>query len=130
MKNTRLAPRVKINMEILSEIEKTEGQSVILASDNKFKVNAFDISRKGLGIIVDYLLPKGLIIKLKINGTPFGLTKAMEIKGEITHCKYIKFRQYKCGVKFVDVPAECDKAISDFIAAYEKREVPRLDLPH
>ncbi|MFH0764414.1 MAG: PilZ domain-containing protein [Candidatus Omnitrophota bacterium] len=130
MKNTRLAPRVKIDMEIPSEIEKVEGQGGALASENRFKARAFDISRKGIGVIVDFLLPRGLIIKLNIKGEPFGLDKDMELKGEITHCHYVKVRQYICGIKFLDMPDEYKKTISNFIDAYEKRQFPRLDLPH
>jgi len=127
---TRSAPRIEVELKSLITVNDSSEQNIILAKDKSFEAAAFNISYGGLGLIVKkYYLPRGTSVELLINGLPFGLKDAMNIKGEITYCKTMKANEYKCGIKFVDISPEYRKAIRAFIATYDRRQSSRLDLP-
>ena len=126
---TRLGPRVNLDIKIISEIDKTLKEKISLVDGNRFEGHAYDISIVGIGIFAKYFLPTGLVIQMEMDGTPFGLAKPMKLKGKVRHCEYIKKGSYKCGIKFLNLPTECKKAIADLISAYEKRKNIRVDLP-
>ncbi|MCM8789405.1 MAG: PilZ domain-containing protein [Candidatus Omnitrophica bacterium] len=125
---SRKAPRINIEIKIISKISEEYKQKFSLISGESFEVKAFDISILGIGIISKYFLPQGLILELEIPGEPFGLSGAMYIKGEIRYCIYIKGLGYKCGIKFLEITKEHTRAIGQFISTYERRKEPRLKL--
>lgn len=127
---TRSAPRIKVELKSLMAVDDSSEQSIILTKEKSFEAVAFDISEGGLGITMKkYYLPRGASVELLINGLPFGLKDAMNIKGKIAYCKTLKTREYRCGIKFMHLSPEYKKAIKAFIAVYDRRESPRLDLP-
>lgn len=126
---TRSAPRVSINLGVISRIDDKNGQKFSLSKGNIFEVKVVDISVSGVGIVSKYFLPKGLSIELEIDGKPFGLDEAMKIKGEIRYCNYIKACGYRCGVKFINILGNYAAKIAELIATYERRKEPRLKLP-
>lgn len=125
---TRSNSRNKITMKLHCKIPEDAGQGVKLACGNAFDADALDISRGGVGFSSKYLLPKGVMLELEIEGTLFGLQQPLKLKGEVVHCKFIKDAGYKCGFKFMDTPEDSQKAIDKFIADNEKRQDPRLEL--
>ena len=125
---TRLGPRVKIDIKIISKFDTDLKQQVSLVGGNCFEGHGCNISTIGIGTFTKHFLPKGLILQMEIEGTPFGLTKPMKIKGEIRHCEYITKAKYKCGIKFLNLPKEYREAIKNLISAYEKRKKTRLNL--
>jgi len=128
---TRSAPRIEVELKLLMAIKDSSEQSIILAKDQSFEAVAFNISYGGLGLIIKkYYLPRGTSVELLTNGLPFGLNGIMNIRGKIAYCKTIKVNEYKCGIKFVDLSPEYQKAIKAFIATYDRRRSHRLDLPH
>ena len=128
MLNSRLVPRMKVALRTVTTIDKDLDQKLILANGNSFQADAFDIGPLGIGIRIKYFLPKGLIVELKIKGTPFGLRKPMKLQGIVRYCKnvYIQHNLYKCGIKFITMPKEYKKAILQFCSTYEKRKKIRL----
>lgn len=125
---TRITGRVGINLKIASSLDAEAGQKFSLAKGNIFEVEGIDISLGGLGVNSNYFLPKGLRIILEIKGELFGLKAPLKIKGEVCYCKFIKGSQYRCGIKFVDLPQEYKDKISNFVATFERRSEPRLKL--
>jgi hypothetical protein len=125
---TRYAPRVRLDLKVLSRVSDEDGQKFLLSKGNTFEIEIADISTLGVGIISRFFLPKGLRIELEIDGKPFGLDNSMKIKGEVRYCNYIKSSRYRCGIKFIDISSQYLNKIKDFIATYEKREEPRLKL--
>ena len=121
---TRSEPRVNITLKIVSEIDKDSKQSVTLAKGNRFEATIFDLTTMGAGIMVKYLLPKGLIIDLEIRGVHFGLKEIMRVKAEVRYCAYIKPHTYKCGVKFLDIPAGYQNTIAKFVSAHKDTKTP------
>jgi len=118
-----------MSLSVISSIDKDKEQHINLVKGDCFEGKACDISAAGVGVHVKYFLPKGLVIKMELEGKPFGLNKKIKVKGAVRHCVYIKIHTYKCGIEFLDLPADCKKAITQFILTYEKRKKPRLNLP-
>ncbi len=127
--DTRLVPRITIQLKSSINIENKPDQNIRLTEGSHFDAAAFDISSHGLGLIMKYFLPKGTSIEIVIEGAPFGLKEDMKIKGEIKYCNSIAGHQHKCGVEFISLPEECQKAIDAFIAKNDRRQNPRLNLP-
>jgi len=128
MDNTRSAPRININLKLISRVDEEIKQGFSLAKGNAFEVDAVDISMLGMGLVSKYFLPKGLRVELEIDGKLFNLDNPMKIKGEIRYCRYVKPSTYRCGVKFINIPDECKEKITQFITNYERRKEPRLKL--
>lgn len=128
MDNTRSAPRLNINLKLISRIDEEIEQRFSLSRGNTFEVDTVDISALGIGILSKYFLPKGLRIEVDIDGQAFGLDGLMKIKGEVRFCQYIKASVYRCGVKFINISDEYREKIADFISNYERRKEPRLKL--
>ncbi|MDD5565489.1 MAG: PilZ domain-containing protein [Candidatus Omnitrophica bacterium] len=125
---TRLAPRVNIDLRVVCSTEELHQQKFCLAGGNKFEVKLLDISVLGIGFLTKYFLPKGLIIDTEMDGACFGLQEVMTIKGEIRHCNYIRGMGYRCGIKFLNISNKYKDAIIQFIAANERRKEPRIKL--
>ncbi len=126
--DTRFTHRVNLSLKIFLEIEDDAEQQIALVGGNKLEVEVFDISISGIGLGVKHFIPKGLIVSMEIDGTPFDLDKAMRVKGEICYCNYVQASLYKCGIRFVDMPEQYVTAIADFVSKYERRGYPRVDL--
>jgi len=125
---TRFGPRVKVDINIVSEIDKTLREQISFVRGNRFEGHAYDISIVGIGLTSKYFLPKGLIIQTEIDGAAFGLDKPMKLKGKVRHCEYVKKESYKCGIKFLNLSTEHKKAIAKLVSTYEKRKNMRLGL--
>ena len=126
---TRLSFRESATINVTVEISKKPEQDIILVDGNRFKARAFNISETGIGLTIKkYLLPKGLIINMLIDGAPFGFKKPLNVKGEVRYCRYTDYKVYKCGVKFMSISTKNKKAIAKFISACEKRKKTRLEL--
>lgn len=122
MVEIRGTPRIKISLKVISKISKEMDQKFALAKGSSFKGDTFNISVLGMGLSLNYFLPKGLVVELAIQGGPFGLTGTMKLWGEVRYCKYM-YKQgnlYKCGIKFLDIPKEYEQAIAQFSSTYEK----------
>jgi c-di-GMP-binding flagellar brake protein YcgR len=126
--DTRIAPRINITFKVITKVAEEAKQKFKLAAGKEFEIQAVDINKGGIGFNSKFFLPQGLIIELDIEGKPFGLGENMKLKGEVRYCKFSRASGYKCGVKFMDLPENYQKAVADFISAYEKREHPRLKL--
>lgn len=126
---TRRAPRVSVDMKIISQVDEETKQKFSLSSGRKFEARAVDISTKGIGMVCNFFFPAGLIIEMELVGKLFGVEGVMRIKGEIRYSRYLEPGRYRVGIKFVDTPSVYEKKISEFIATYETRREPRLDLP-
>ncbi|RJP29487.1 MAG: PilZ domain-containing protein [Candidatus Omnitrophota bacterium] len=125
---TRITPRVDINITIISTIPADQQQKFALTCGSRFEAHALDISEMGIGIVSKYYLPKKLIIEMEIDGTLFGLKDKMITMGEIRYCAFVRTLGYRCGIKFVDPPEEYRKAIAKFVSLYERRKEPRVRL--
>ncbi|NQT95126.1 MAG: PilZ domain-containing protein [Candidatus Omnitrophica bacterium] len=126
--DSRMSPRMEIDLKVSSAIPKTAKQSFGLAKGGRFEVTAFDISTLGIGIITGYFLPAGLKIALVVKGDIFGLKKMVRIKGEVRHCEYKQLNKYKVGIRFIGISKQHKDAIAKFIASHDKRKEPRLSL--
>jgi len=118
---TRLKYRMKLTLRVISEIGKHFKRKVMLARGSRFEVTTYDITIEGMGILLRYYLPRGLVIELAIKGGPFGVKKATTIKGEVRYCNFIRFRHYKCGVRFVNLSARHRRGIARFISVNTKK---------
>lgn len=125
---TRQGPRVSLGIKVISKIDKKSKEEILLTSGDRFEGNAYDINIHGIGIFTKYFLPQGLILKLEILGMPFGLNAPIKVRGEVRHCNYVAKAKYKCGIKFLDLPAKQEEAIAKFISTFERRKKPRIDL--
>jgi len=126
---TRSSIRIPIELDIAWKIDKQLGQLFSLATGDKCRTKAFDISIGGMGIISKYFLPSGLRIKLAFSGNKLGLDKFfVKTRGEIRYCNYVRHSNYKCGIKFIEAPLLYSKKFNEFKAAFEKRKDNRLTL--
>jgi len=129
--DSRLAKRVRIYLKVISKVDKLFKKKFALADGTDFEASIVDISTSGIGLVLRYFLPRGLVIELTLDGALFGLKGPMKIKGEVRHCKnvpYPKYKLYRVGIKFISVPKLYKKAISELISKLEKRKEPRLSL--
>ena len=125
---TRAAPRIPVDLTIVSLIDRRHEQRISLSEGDRFRVRAVDISIGGIGIVSKYFLPTGLRIILAFPGKRLGLTKTIKTTGEIRYCKFIGHSSYRCGIKFIGIPLLYKNEIAKFVAKYEKRENPRVVL--
>ena len=125
---TRLAPRLNIDLKIISKLDDEYQQKFSLASGNKFEVRTLDISELGVGILSKYFIPKGVVLDLDIEGKPLGLDRDISTKGEVRYCKFVRNLGYKCGIKFLNISQPDRKAIAYFISTYERRRASRVKL--
>ena len=125
---TRSAKRVSVNLKIASRIDNQGDQKFSISQGDIFEVEVVDISVSGIGVFSKYFLPKGLIIDIDIDGKVFGSDKVMKMKGELRYCRSVKISRYRCGIRFVDPPAEYIKIIAEFISKNERRQDPRVKL--
>lgn len=126
--NTRQGPRVEVSLRVISTIDESMKDSVSLASGNRFEARAYDISVGGIGLLVKYFLPNGLLLEMEIEGAPFGLKERIIAKGEVSHCKNVQVHKYKCGIKFTEMIDKYKKVIEQFVSGYERRREPRVNL--
>lgn len=127
--DTRLVPRIVVQMKLLIRVEEKPGQIVALGNGKFFDAVAMDISEGGLCLIVKYYLPKGTSVEISMPGDPFDRKEEVKFLGEIRYCKNHKDNTYKCGIKIDKISRESAAAINAFIAKYDKRQKPRLRLP-
>jgi len=125
---TRNTLRVPVDLEVIWKIDKKINPSFSLVEKSVCRDKAFNISAGGMGIIAKHYLPIGLRIKLVFSAKILGLNKIIGLKAEVRYCKFIKRSHYKCGIKFIDVPAAYSSKLMDFIAIFEKRKEPRIAL--
>ena len=125
---TRKASRINIDLKVISRIDEDAQQKFGLVCGKTCEINVVDISEGGVGILSKFFLPKGLIIKLEIEGAVFNLKEIMKIKGEIRYCKYTKDLGYQCGVKFLNLSDVYRETVSQFISMHERRRTPRIKL--
>lgn len=125
---TRLTPRVQLELKIIVQIDEETQQKFHLAKGNTFGVDILDISIGGIGVFSKYFLPKGLLLEVQIEGKPFGLDEPMKIKSRVCYCNYIKSSRYRCGIMFIDIPDDYKNNIAVFIRTYERRKEPRVKL--
>lgn len=126
--NTRVGPRVEVSLRVISTIDESMKDSISLAGGNRFEARAYDISVGGIGLVTKYFLPKGLLLELEIEGAPFKLKERITAKGEVTHCKNVQAHKYKSGIRFTEMADKYIKVIAEFVASYEKRKDPRVNL--
>jgi len=125
---TRIVARVDIDLRILFRLPEGPTQQFALAAGKSFEANALDISVLGIGVLSRYFLPHGLILDLEIDGKLLGLNEVIKVKGEIRYCRYLKDVGYRCGIKFLDLSEDYQKAITKFISTSERRGEPRIKL--
>ena len=125
---TRQGSRVVVSLRVISTIDESMKDVISLANGNRFEARAYDISIGGIGLLMKYFLPKGLLLEMEIEGAPFGLQERIIAKGEVSHTKSVGAHKYKCGVKFTDMADKYIKAISQFVSDYERRKNPRINL--
>lgn len=123
---TRISSRVKAKLKVSCRINGR--QKFALACGEVFEPAAVDISEVGIGLISKYFLPKGLTVELAIEGILPDAGKIMKVKGEVRYSIFKKDSGYRCGVKFLDMPDEYRKSIAKLVAAYERREFPRVTI--
>jgi c-di-GMP-binding flagellar brake protein YcgR len=119
---TRLGARVNIALAVSSKIDKSAEQNITLAKGNRFTATTCDISTVGIGMRTNFFLPKGLVINMDLEGAPFGLREAIKVKGEVRYCNYVKARNYKCGIKFVNLSSRYRQAIAKFVSLHQAKK--------
>jgi len=115
---TRERPRIDAKLKVDLNIDESFKDQITLVGGNNMETETCDINLGGLCLILKYFLPRGLIVNLSIDGTPFGLDRKIDVKAEIRHSKYVKVHTYKTGVRFLDLSEEDRKYIDDFISKY------------
>lgn len=125
---TRSSHRTKFKMTVHCKIADIPGQQVALAGGNRFEVDAFDISKTGLGVFSNVYLPKGVIVELDLKSGAFKLHKEMKLEGEVMYCRSIGANKYKCGFHFKGVNNIHKRAILRFLSMYERRKSPRYPI--
>lgn len=126
--DTRFTRRVNLSLKILLEIKDDEEQRIALVGGNKLEADVFDISVSGIGLGIRHFIPKGLMVSMEIDGTPFEINEVMRVKGEICYCNYVQASLYKCGIRFIEMPEQYVTAVIDFVSKYERREDSRVEL--
>ena len=129
---TRIKKRFHIKMNISCKIQEDSSQIINLTNGNKFTADAFDISMLGLGFFTKNFLPKDLLIEMEIGGLA-DHKKKLNLKGKVCYCRNAPREakspnKYKCGIEFLDLSKEDSTQIEQFIARYEQRKAPRLNV--
>ena len=127
---TRSTPRVAVELKVICHIDESQDASFKLSEGNQFEAQALDISEGGVKLLSKYLIPRGIILDLDIDGKVFGLDRNIKTKGEVRFCESVKglWKSNRIGVKFLDISDVDREALAKFVAAYERRQFPRVKL--
>ena len=118
--DSRLHPRIKITCKLASVDTETGVDGFSLGDTKRIKAEVFDLSIGGMGLLLNYFLPKGLQIKLLVDGKCFNSDKEIMLKAEVRYCITLKANRYKCGIRFTDISEENKNIIVNFIASHKK----------
>jgi len=126
---TRSVPRITAQLKLSVKLGETPEQSINLDKGNCFEATIADISEGGMCLIIKkYYLPKGAILELSVDGTPFELKSEMKFNAEVRYCNNHGVNVYKCGIKFIEMTEEFRNAIKMFCGKYDKRQSPRINM--
>ncbi len=103
----------------------SEDKPIYVEFDNVSTV-AWDISEKGIGLILDNIgdieLGKSYEIKIKIEGKEF------LVKGEVVYIKEIGKKSIKVGIKFIKASPVLEDKIFKYILAKQKEILKKISL--
>jgi c-di-GMP-binding flagellar brake protein YcgR len=125
---TRLAPRIPVNFNVVASIDRKTSQAFSLFEGNRFRINVVDLSTGGAGAASRYFLPTGLWVILAFPGKVFGSGKFTRVSAQVRYCKYIKHSSYKCGLKFAGLNPRQKAGLEKLLANLEKRSEPRFTI--
>jgi len=127
---TRRAFRVDLELIVKCRIDESQRGSFRLIEGDQFDTQAIDISEKGVRVLSRYLIPRGLVLELDIDGKLFGLGHNIKTKSEVRYCETLKGlrKKNRLGLMFLDISEEDRQAIARFVSSNERREHTRIQL--
>ena len=127
---TKSAPCAAVELKVICRLDGSQDARFRLKRGSPFIARATDISEVGAELLSKYLIPRGIILDLDIDGKVFGLDRNIKTKGEVRFCESVKglWKSNRIGVKFLDISDVDREALAKFVAAYERRRCPRARL--
>ena len=118
----RAGIRVRIDATIMVEIDTCMKDKVRIIREPQ-KAVIVDMSVVGLGVISQIFLPKGAILVIQLDATLFNLDKPARVIGEVRYCRPSKSKNYRVGVKFLDVEKNLLARIKDYVEQHKHHAV-------
>ncbi|MDD5269763.1 MAG: PilZ domain-containing protein [Candidatus Omnitrophica bacterium] len=120
--DSRAGIRVKIDATIMVEIDMGMKDKVRIIREPQ-KAVIVDISIIGLGVISPIFLPKGAILVIQLDTSIFGPVKPARVIGEVRYCRPSKNRDYRTGVKFIDIDKALLAKIKEYVEQHKNSAV-------
>ncbi len=123
-KKTRNHVRIKLDASATLIINgPTKGQ-VSLPQEGR-EAAIVDISITGLGVISTMPFSQGAMLRIQMDGAKFNMDKPINIRGEVRYCKPQREKEYRLGIKFVEVEDRDLNKIKEYINKYIHRKAPK-----
>lgn len=122
---TRGAVRIKLDADATLEVNGATKEQIRLLQEEQKAVIA-DVSISGLGVISPVFFPKGVTLRIQMDGATFNMDKPINVRGEVRYCKPGGERKYKLGIKFIEIEDKVLNKIKEYVAKNERREEPRV----
>lgn len=119
---SRAGMRVKMAATIMVEIDTDMKEKVRIIREPQ-KAVIVDISVIGLGVISQIFFPKGAILVIKLDASLFDLEKPVRIIGEVRYCRPSKSKDYRLGVKFLDIDKDLLSRIREHVEQHKHNAV-------
>lgn len=122
-KEKRQFKRVNISFTVMYKINSPLTVDMMVEGERKAAM-ALDISEGGMGVLINYDIPKSTIVTLKfaiVNLTASTIEdqyKSMELEGEVRYSLYVKEKYaYRVGIRFINISDNERKFIAKFVKA-------------
>lgn len=119
---SRAGIRVKIDATIMVEIDTGMKDKVRIIREPQ-KAVIVDISIIGLGVISPIFLPKGAILVIQLDTSIFDTGKPARVIGEVRYCRPSKNKDYRTGVKFLDIDKALLAKIKEYVEQHKHNAV-------
>ncbi len=118
-RETRRAKRTRLVVPATYSIHESLKKQIWLSED-VVKTTTRDISPIGVALDSIYFVPKGALIKISIDSSPFypgkkGLDNPIRVVGKVVSTIMEAKRRYRLGVQFIEIREEDKEAIAKFV---------------
>lgn len=122
-KEKRQFKRVNISFTVMYKINSPLVVDMMVEGERKAAI-ACDISEGGMGVLINYNIPKSTIVTLKFAIVDLAASRIedqyrlMELEGEVCYSLYVEEKYaYRAGIRFINISNNERKFIAKFVKA-------------
>ena len=119
--------RVNISFTVMYKINSPLTVSMMVEGERKAAM-ALDISEGGMGVLINYDIPKSTIVTLKFAivdlaaSTVEDQCRSLELEGAVRYSLYVKEKYaYRVGIRFINISNNERKFIGKFVKVFSSK---------